>query len=128
PFETGTAAGQRGQSELPVSRPEVPVEVRRVHVAIRAPLAHGRRLRRDVESQPATLLPNRDRLDRAAGREVAVAGRPHAGSDDASGNASAMQSAPSRANTSMAPPASATASTATSSVWRALWAWRALNT
>jgi len=83
PFETGTAAGQRDQSELPVGRSEVPVEVRRVHMAVRAPLAHGRRLRRDVESQPAILLPDRDRLDEAARGEVAVAGRPHAGPDDA---------------------------------------------
>src|SRR5438445_2184757 len=83
PFETGTAAGQRYQSKLPVGRPEVPVEVRRVHFAVRAPLPHGWRLRRDVESQPPILLPDRDRLDEATGREVAVAGRPHAGADDA---------------------------------------------
>ena len=60
-----------------MGRTEVPVEVRGVHVAIGAPLAHGGRLAGNREAEDAVLLPAGDRLDEAAGSEIAVADGAH---------------------------------------------------
>jgi len=54
-------AGGGVSREIAVGRSEVPVQVRRVHVPVRAPLAHGGCLGGDVEGEQAVLLPRRDR-------------------------------------------------------------------
>src|SRR2546429_1779767 len=76
-LEPRAPAGEREQPELAPGRSEVPVQVRGVHVAVGAPLAHRRRLGRDVEPEQPVLLPVGDRLDEAARGEIAGTDRAH---------------------------------------------------
>ena len=86
-FEPRACPLQRDQPELAVRCPEETVQVRREHAGIRTPLVQRRRLRDDVEGQPARRIPHRNGLDKRAGRELAVADR---------ADAAALQARPQR--------------------------------
>src|SRR5436190_23999011 len=59
-FQPRSTTWQFDQSKLSVPRAQITVEVRRVHVTIRAPLLHRRRLRGDVEGESLRRIPHGD--------------------------------------------------------------------
>ena len=72
------SARQFDQTELASSSHQEPVEMGRMDLGKRVPLAHRRRVTGHGEPEQARLVPDLDRLDERAGRELATADGPDA--------------------------------------------------
>src|SRR5688572_4439027 len=83
-FQTCAVVGQCDKQKFAPIAAQVAVQVRWVNVVVWTQLEHGSRLLNDIECQPARWFPCRNRLDKRACSEFAVANRPHPLADDAS--------------------------------------------
>src|SRR5262245_11152577 len=77
-FQPGSPALERDEAKLTAPGPDARVQMRRVHVAKRAPFLHGRRLKRYVEREAARRIPIRDRLHEGSRRKFTMAQRTYA--------------------------------------------------
>ena len=76
PFQARAVARQFVQGELAAFRSEKAGQVRWMHVVVRRPFLHRRRILRDAEAQEPRFVPDFDRLDERSGREDALSHGP----------------------------------------------------
>ncbi len=72
PFQSRAPAGQRSQEKLSLPRNEKPIEMRRMHVAIRRPFLHRRGILCDGKPEQAGFVPDLHRLDERPGGKAAM--------------------------------------------------------